>query len=72
MAGTFRAVEAYDPATNKWLILPPMEFARHGLAGDVVGNRLHMVSGNVQSGGGPGMVIATDFHEALILDPDAK
>jgi N-acetylneuraminic acid mutarotase len=72
MAGTFRAVEAYDPATNKWLTLPPMEFARHGLAGDVVGNRLHLVSGNVQSGGGPGMVIATDYHEALILDPDAK
>lgn len=72
MAGTFRAVEAYDPATNKWLILPPMAFARHGLAGDVLGNRLYVVSGNVQSGGGPGMVIATDYHEALILDPDAK
>lgn len=72
MAGTFRAVEAYDPASNKWLILPPMAFARHGLAGDVLGNRLYVVSGNVQSGGGPGMVIATDFHEALILDPDAK
>lgn len=72
MAGTFRAVEAYDPVANKWSELTPMPFARHGLAGDVVGNRLHTVSGNVQSGGGPGMEIATDYHAALSLDPDAK
>lgn len=69
MSATFRKVEAYDPQTNTWHTLPPMEFARHGLAGDVVGNRLHLVSGDVQSGGGPGAHIETDVHEALEL-PD--
>jgi len=42
-----------------------MEFARHGLAGDFVGNRMHLVSGDVQSGGGPAAHIETDAHEAL-------
>ncbi len=66
-SATFRAVEAYDPATNRWTILPPMEFARHGLAGDVVGNRMHLVSGNAQSGGSPGAVVESDVHEVLEL-----
>lgn len=64
---TFRVVEAYDPARNRWSTLPPMEFARHGLAGDVVGGRLHLVSGDVASGGAPGAHIETDVHEALDL-----
>lgn len=68
LSATYRAVEAYDPAANRWTSLPPMEFSRHGLAGDVVGNRLHFVSGNVQSGGGPGTEIATAAHEALVLE----
>ena len=67
MSATFRKVEAYEPRTNTWHTLPPMEFARHGLAGDVVGNRLHLVSGDVQSGGAPGAHIETDVHEALEL-----
>jgi len=71
-SGTFRAVEAYEPATNRWFTLPPMEVARHGLAGDIVGARLHLVSGNVQSGGPEGMVIATDLHDALELEPGGK
>lgn len=65
MSGTFRKVEAYEPRTNTWHTLPPMEFARHGLAGDFVGNRLHLVSGDVQSGGGPSAHIETEVHEAL-------
>jgi N-acetylneuraminic acid mutarotase len=64
---TFRVVEAFDPATNRWSTLPPMEFARHGLAGDIVGGRLHLVSGDVASGGAPGAHIETDVHEALDL-----
>jgi N-acetylneuraminic acid mutarotase len=46
---TFRAFEAYDPATNTWERLPRMPVPRHGLAGGAVGNRIHMVSGDVQS-----------------------
>jgi len=49
MMATFRALEAYDPARNAWSVLPSMPTSRHGLAGAVVGKRLHMVSGDVQS-----------------------
>src|SRR6266536_2213760 len=48
---TFRALEAYDPTSNRWTLLPSMPVSRHGLAGAVIGNRLHMVSGDVQSAG---------------------
>jgi len=65
---TFRAVEAYDPATNRWTALPPMEFARHGLAADVVNGKLHLVSGDAASGGAPGAHIETDVHEVLDLE----
>ncbi len=67
MSATFRKVEAYDPRTNEWHTLPPMEFARHGLAGDIIGNRFHLVSGDIQSGGGPAAIIETDAHEVLEL-----
>ncbi len=65
---TYRAVEAYDPATNRWSILPPMQVSRHGLAGVVVGNRLHLVSGDVQSLGAielAGVHHYTDLHDAF-------
>ena len=61
---TFRALEAYDPATNTWTVLPSMPVSRHGLAGAVVGNRLHMVSGDVQSAGS-GVQVHTDSHDAF-------
>ncbi len=65
---TFRAVEAYDPRTNTWSILPDMMFPRHGLAGDIVNGRLHLVSGDVASGGGPGTQIDSDVHEVLDIE----
>lgn len=65
---TFRAVEGYDPATNRWTGLPPMEFPRHGLAGDIVGGKFHLVSGDAASGGAPGTHIDSDVHEVLDLD----
>ena len=37
----------YDPAANRWTVLPRMPIPRHGLAGAVIGNRLHLVSGDV-------------------------
>lgn len=67
---TFKAVEAFDPRTDTWSILPMMAFPRHGLAGDIVNGKFHLVSGDVASGGGPGTEIHTDVHE--VLDLEAK
>jgi N-acetylneuraminic acid mutarotase len=66
MMATFRALEAYDPASNTWSVLPSMPVARHGLAGAVVGNRLHMVSGDVQSAG-TGVHGHAPYHDAFEL-----
>src|SRR6266853_2025404 len=51
MMATFRSVEAFDPATNTWSIMPSMPVSRHGLAAGVLGNRLLLVGGDVQSSG---------------------
>ena len=61
---TFRALEAYDPVTNTWATLPSMPVSRHGLAGAVLGNRLHMVSGDVQSAG-TGVHVHAEYHDAF-------
>ncbi len=71
MMYTFRALEAYDPENNRWAVLPSMPVSRHGLAGAVVGNRLHMVSGDVQSAG-TGLQVHTDSHDAFEFDGDKK
>jgi N-acetylneuraminic acid mutarotase len=68
MMYTFRALEAYEPASNRWSLLPSMPVSRHGLAGAVLGNRLHMVSGDVQSAG-TGIQVHTDSHDAFELEP---
>ena len=68
---TFRALDAYDPASNTWATLPSMPVSRHGLAGAVVGNRLHMVSGDVQSAG-TGVQVHTDSHDAYEFDGGKK
>ena len=65
---TFRALEAYNPATNTWERLPPMPLPRHGLAGAAIGNRLHLVSGDLQSSIVPrpkGVEFHTDQHDAF-------
>jgi N-acetylneuraminic acid mutarotase len=61
----FRALEAYEPAKNSWTVLPRMPVPRHGLAGGVIGNRLHLVSGDVQSAGIAGMHLHSDSHDAF-------
>src|SRR5439155_1194114 len=67
----FRALEAYDPGTNTWTVLPNMPVGRHGLAGAVVGSRLHMVSGDVQSAG-TGVQVHTESHDAYEFDGGKK
>jgi N-acetylneuraminic acid mutarotase len=64
---TFRALEAYDPAANRWSVLPPMPVSRHGLAGAAIGNRIHMVSGDVQSAG-TGVHVHTESHDAFEVE----
>jgi N-acetylneuraminic acid mutarotase len=68
---TYRSLEAYDPASNTWQTLPSMPVSRHGLAGAVVGNRLHMVSGDVQSAG-TGVHVDTEEHDAYDLEGGKK
>jgi N-acetylneuraminic acid mutarotase len=66
MMATFRAVEAYEPATDSWSILPSMPVSRHGLAAGVVGNKLILVGGDVQSSG-TGVNVSTSEVDALVL-----
>ena len=47
----FRALEAYDPASNTWDVLPSMPSARHGNAMGFLGNKLHVVRGKMEGGG---------------------
>ena len=68
MMATFRAVEAYDPASNSWSIMPPMPVSRHGLAGGAVGNRLIFVGGDVQSSG-TGVDVSTSEVDSLVIPP---
>jgi N-acetylneuraminic acid mutarotase len=72
LVGAFRAVEAYEPATNSWTTLPSMPMPRHGVAGAVLGNRFHMVSGMIQSAGAltfldPTLSTHTASHDVLEL-----
>jgi N-acetylneuraminic acid mutarotase len=64
----FKAVEMYDPATNRWQILPSMPHQRHGLAVGVIGDRFYTVSGDAQSAGNGIPHSAVPFNEALQLD----
>jgi N-acetylneuraminic acid mutarotase len=72
IVGAFRAIEAYEPATNSWTTLPSMPMPRHGVAGAVIGNRLHLVSGMIQSAGAmafldPNLHTSTAAHDVLEL-----
>ena len=76
LIGAYRAVEAYEPATDSWTTLPSMPLPRHGVAGAVVGHRFHLVSGMIQSAGAlvmqdPKIEAHTAAHDVLEL-PGAK
>ena len=68
LLAAFRSVEAYDPALNRWLVLPSMPHPRHGLAAGVIGNRLYTVSGDGQSAASGIEHSAVAFNEILGLD----
>jgi hypothetical protein len=68
MMATFKSVEAYDPASDSWSIMPSMPVSRHGLAAGVIGNRLILVGGDVQSSGS-GVEVSTGEVDALVLPP---
>src|SRR6201987_4214025 len=72
VVGAFRAIEAYEPVSNTWTTLPSMPMPRHGVAGAVIGNRFHLVSGMIQSSGAmsfldPHLSIHTAAHDVLEL-----
>jgi hypothetical protein len=72
LVGAFRGIEAYEPATNSWTTLPSMPMPRHGVAGAVLGNRFHLVSGMIQSAGAmsfldPHLEVHTGAHDVLEL-----
>jgi N-acetylneuraminic acid mutarotase len=62
-----RAFEAYDPASNSWQALGNMPLARYGLAGGIIGNRLHVVGGHITAAFGGGEPLNTPQHDALEL-----
>ena len=72
LVGAFKSVEAYDPVTNSWMTLPSMPMPRHGIAGAVIGNRFHLVSGMMQSAGAltfldPTLSTHTAMHDILVF-----
>lgn len=48
---TFTEVEAYDPRTNQWTILPPLQTGRHAAAAAVLGEQGYLFGGNLGCGG---------------------
>jgi N-acetylneuraminic acid mutarotase len=66
MSAAFRAVEAYDPALDEWFVMPSMPRGRHGMAGGVLGDSLHLVSGDLQASG-TGIPESTSEHDVMRL-----
>ena len=67
LMAAFQTLQFYDPAQNRWTGLSRMPVPRHGLAGAVIGQRLHLMSGDVQSAGLAGMPVHSDAHGAFGL-----
>ena len=58
--GVFSEVEAYDPAADRWLSLPPMPTPRHGMGVATVGDVIFVPGGGDVQALGP-----TEVVEAL-------
>ena len=67
IVGAFRDLEAYDPASNEWSMLPPMSLPRNAPTAVVLGNRLYLISGQMQSGSIGGTSLASDATDALVF-----
>ena len=61
--GIFHEVEAYDPATDSWVELPPMRTGRHGIYAAVRGNVVFLPGGATVEGLG-----TTGIHDAYVID----
>lgn len=46
-------VEGYDPAKGNWTALAPLPVGRHGMQAVKVGDRVHVLAGSGNRGGGP-------------------
>ena len=62
-AGIFHEVEAYDPATDLWFELPPMQTGRHGIYAAVRGNVIHLPGGATLQGLG-----TTGINDAYVIE----
>ena len=61
--GIFHEVEAYHPATDSWVELPPMRTGRHGIYAAVRGNVVYLPGGATVEGLG-----TTGVNDAYVID----
>lgn len=61
--GTFNNNERYDPASNTWIIQPPMISARHGLGAISQDGKIYVIGG----GPTPGLTVS-DANEIFVMD----
>jgi N-acetylneuraminic acid mutarotase len=67
-SAAFRALEAYDPATNTWTVMPPMPVAKHGQGTAFLGNKLHLAGGVLTPGSGFGADSNSGTGEHNVLE----
>jgi N-acetylneuraminic acid mutarotase len=60
--GIFHEVEAYDPASDSWTELPPMQTGRHGIYAAVLGTTVYLPGGSTVAGLG-----TTGVNEAYVI-----
>ena len=60
--GIFHEVEAYDPATDEWFELPPMQTGRHGIYAAVRGRAIYLPGGATLQGLG-----TTGVHDVYVI-----
>ncbi len=61
--GIFHQVEAYDPVTDTWTQLPPMQTGRHGIYAAALGNVVYLPGGATRQGLG-----VTGINEAYAVN----